>query len=145
MPGHFAPQPVYAPALVAFIGDPGVGFAVAGAGPAVGWFPLGPNEVYWPAVSFNGSGTTVPWFVDPVGTATISGTASAPDALVSNFFLGQGPWTPWQMLAWGGCGVVEDGRPESPLRVTGEEFEFAAGERIRLSAISGAASPLDVL
>jgi energy-coupling factor transport system substrate-specific component len=27
-------------------------------------------------------------------------------ALTSNFFLGQGPWTPWQMLAWGGCGVV---------------------------------------
>src|SRR2546423_7446640 len=23
-------------------------------------------------------------------------------ALVSNFFLGQGPWTPWQMLPWGG-------------------------------------------
>jgi energy-coupling factor transport system substrate-specific component len=27
-------------------------------------------------------------------------------ALVSNFYLGQGIWTPWQMLAWGGCGVV---------------------------------------
>ena len=27
-------------------------------------------------------------------------------ALASNFFLGQGPWTPWQMLAWGACGVV---------------------------------------
>ena len=27
-------------------------------------------------------------------------------ALASNFFLGQGPWTPWQMLAWGGCGVI---------------------------------------
>jgi energy-coupling factor transport system substrate-specific component len=26
-------------------------------------------------------------------------------ALVSNFFLGQGPWTPWQMLGWGGVGV----------------------------------------
>lgn len=25
-------------------------------------------------------------------------------ALVSNFFLGQGPWTPWQMLAWGLAG-----------------------------------------
>lgn len=24
--------------------------------------------------------------------------------LVSNFFLGQGPWTPWQMAAWGICG-----------------------------------------
>jgi energy-coupling factor transport system substrate-specific component len=27
-------------------------------------------------------------------------------ALVSNFYLGQGIWTPWQMLAWGGCGVA---------------------------------------
>jgi energy-coupling factor transport system substrate-specific component len=27
-------------------------------------------------------------------------------ALVSNFFLGQGPWTPWQMLGWGACGVA---------------------------------------
>ncbi|MDY6893684.1 MAG: ECF transporter S component [Chloroflexota bacterium] len=26
-------------------------------------------------------------------------------ALVSNFFLGQGPWTPYQMLAWGLIGV----------------------------------------
>jgi Squalene-hopene cyclase C-terminal domain/Prenyltransferase and squalene oxidase repeat len=26
-------------------------------------------------------------------------------ALVSNFFFGQGPWTPWQMAAWGGVGV----------------------------------------
>jgi energy-coupling factor transport system substrate-specific component len=27
-------------------------------------------------------------------------------ALVSNFVLGQGAWTPWQMLAWGACGAV---------------------------------------
>ena len=27
-------------------------------------------------------------------------------ALVSNFFLGQGLWTPWQMLGWGACGVA---------------------------------------
>jgi energy-coupling factor transport system substrate-specific component len=27
-------------------------------------------------------------------------------ALASNFFLGQGPHTPWQMLAWGGCGFL---------------------------------------
>ncbi len=26
-------------------------------------------------------------------------------ALVSNFFLGQGPWLPWQMFAWGLAGV----------------------------------------
>ena len=27
-------------------------------------------------------------------------------ALASNFFLGQGTYTPWQMLAWGGCGAA---------------------------------------
>jgi energy-coupling factor transport system substrate-specific component len=27
-------------------------------------------------------------------------------ALVSNFFLIQGPWTPWQMALWGLCGAV---------------------------------------
>jgi energy-coupling factor transport system substrate-specific component len=27
-------------------------------------------------------------------------------ALVSNFWFGQGPWTPWQMAGWGMCGVL---------------------------------------
>ena len=27
-------------------------------------------------------------------------------ALVSNLFFGQGPWTPWQMLAWGAVGAA---------------------------------------
>ncbi len=27
-------------------------------------------------------------------------------ALVSNFYFSQGPWTPWQMLAWGLCGLA---------------------------------------
>jgi energy-coupling factor transport system substrate-specific component len=27
-------------------------------------------------------------------------------ALVSNFWFGQGPWTPWQMVGWGMCGVL---------------------------------------
>jgi len=30
----------------------------------------------------------------------------AETALLSNFFLGQGPWTPWQMVAWGLIGVL---------------------------------------
>ena len=43
-------RPVYAPALVAFVGGGGfsVGIAVGGGG-AVGWFPLGPREVYVPS------------------------------------------------------------------------------------------------
>lgn len=45
---------VYAPALVAFIGDVeiGVTLGAADAGP-VGWFPLGPNEAYVPPYSAN--------------------------------------------------------------------------------------------
>jgi hypothetical protein len=41
VPGAMAPSPVYAPALVAFVGVGGVGVAA--------WFPLGPGEVYRPA------------------------------------------------------------------------------------------------
>ncbi len=40
-------------------------------------------------------------------------------ALVSNFFLGQGPWTPWQMFCWGMCGVFA-----SILSLKEEEFRL---------------------
>lgn len=30
----------------------------------------------------------------------------ATTAFVSNIFLGQGPWTPWQMIAWGIIGII---------------------------------------
>jgi energy-coupling factor transport system substrate-specific component len=33
----------------------------------------------------------------------------AVSALVSNFFFGQGPWTPWQMLGWGLAGLIGAG------------------------------------
>jgi Family of unknown function (DUF6600) len=48
-------RPVYAPALVAWVGGPhfvaGIGFAAGGfaAGVNVGWFPLGPREVFVPS------------------------------------------------------------------------------------------------
>jgi len=45
VPGPVAVRPVYAPALVAFVG--GGGFAVGG-GAGVAWFPLAPGEVYVP-------------------------------------------------------------------------------------------------
>jgi Family of unknown function (DUF6600) len=52
VPGTRVPHPLYAPALVAFLGTRGVGVSYAGAsGPAIGWFPLGPGEVYWPSYS----------------------------------------------------------------------------------------------
>jgi len=50
MPGAMVARPVYAPALVAFVGGPrfGVSPAIGGGGVAA-WFPLGPHEPYIPA------------------------------------------------------------------------------------------------
>lgn len=49
VPGSYVARPVYAPALVAWIGNPGWSVTFrSGAAPAVGWFPLAPREVYVP-------------------------------------------------------------------------------------------------
>ena len=49
-PGNYVARPVYAPALVAWVGNPGwnVRFST-GSVPSVGWFPLAPREVYVPS------------------------------------------------------------------------------------------------
>jgi hypothetical protein len=50
VPGTMVARPVYAPALVAFVGGPRAGLSIAiGGGVGVAWFPLGPHEVYRPA------------------------------------------------------------------------------------------------
>ncbi len=48
VPGPMNVRPVYAPALVAFVGGANFSLSVS-AGPAIGWFPLAPREVYRPA------------------------------------------------------------------------------------------------
>ena len=53
-------------------------------------------------------------------------------AFVSNFFLAQGPWTPYQMLAWGACGAV--GALLAPLlrrRLTLAVVAFVLGLRVQ--------------
>jgi hypothetical protein len=47
-PGPVAVRPVYAPALVAFVGGAGFGIGVGVSTGPVGWFPLGPRDVYVP-------------------------------------------------------------------------------------------------
>jgi hypothetical protein len=45
-------------------------------------------------------------------------------ALVSNFWFGQGPWTPWQMMGWGLCGVL--GAALAVVRPRAGRFTLAA-------------------
>jgi hypothetical protein len=47
-PGQYVARPVYAPALVAWFGGPHVSVGINIGGPAVGWVPLAPREIYYP-------------------------------------------------------------------------------------------------
>ena len=49
VPGRPAPRPVYAPALVAFVGGNSWHVSLSIGGGGVAWFPLGPREAYVPA------------------------------------------------------------------------------------------------
>src|SRR6202011_1247673 len=50
IPGPIVARPVYAPALVVFLGGSHFGASLSfGGGGGVGWFPLGPREVYRPS------------------------------------------------------------------------------------------------
>ena len=60
----------------------------------------------------------LPNFKPIYGVIIISGIAfgaqagflvGAISAFASNFLFGQGPWTPWQMLAYGICGLIASG------------------------------------
>jgi hypothetical protein len=47
VPGPLDVEPIYAPALVAFVGGGGFGVDISIGGP-IGWFALGPRDVYFP-------------------------------------------------------------------------------------------------
>jgi hypothetical protein len=65
-PGNFVAAPVYAPALVAWLGDPAAIVTSAVAGAAVGWFPLAPGEAYWPSY------TSDPNYIRAVNTGIVA-------------------------------------------------------------------------
>jgi len=46
-PGGSTVHPLFAPAVVAFLGTPGIGLS-SEDGATVAWFPLAPGETYWP-------------------------------------------------------------------------------------------------
>lgn len=80
----------------------------------------------------------VPWFKPIMGVVMVAGAAFGAEtgflvgslsALISNFFFGQGPWTPWQMMAYGVggllAGAVFHDRPARQRPVVMATFGFA--------------------
>jgi hypothetical protein len=55
LPGPYVALPVYAPALVAFVGGPGFSISVGvGSVGLAAWFPLGPGEPFFPWYHYSG-------------------------------------------------------------------------------------------
>jgi hypothetical protein len=48
VPGNYVARRLYSPAVVAFLGTPGVGLS-SEDGATIAWFPLAPGEAYWPS------------------------------------------------------------------------------------------------
>ena len=69
-PGTIVERPVYAPALVAFVGGNGfdISISIGGSRPAVGWIPLAPHEVFRPAYRVS------PTYVRNVNVTTVNKT-----------------------------------------------------------------------
>ena len=61
--------------------------------------------------------------------------------LASNFFFGQGPWTPWQMAAWGACGVIGAWLAWATSPAMRRRWPGARTGSARASAAAGAAQP----
>jgi hypothetical protein len=79
VPGQYEPHPVYAPALVAFVGGGGFSAAISfGGGAAIGWVPLGPGEVYRP-----------PYHVSETYVQNINKTVIINNTTINNFRPGQ--------------------------------------------------------
>jgi hypothetical protein len=56
VPGPVIVAPVYAPALVAFVGGAGFGISIGiGGGAFAGWFPLGPRDPFFPWYHYGGN------------------------------------------------------------------------------------------
>ena len=134
VPGDFAPQPVFAPALVAFVGDSGSGYwDAADVGPAVGWFPLGPGEVYWPSYTRNRDyirninianvGRSV---IDPITSAAAGrGTADPPPQVRDQHFTNRNATTVVPARIFANAGSVAPAARQIPRPVVQQAVQQA--------------------
>ncbi len=95
VPGVYAPHPVYAPALVAFVGGGGFSASISfggghRGGDAIGWVPLAPGEGYRP-----------PYRVSQTYIQNINKTVIVNKTVINNY--GPGPHGPGQR-GFGGNG-----------------------------------------
>jgi hypothetical protein len=113
VPGDLVAQPAYAPAVVAFLGTPGVGLS-SSDGPAVGWFPLAPGEAYWPSYSRDLSYVRKMNFgnIDDIGKIRMQADGEPPLEVFNGNFANR------QYASVVARSVFLNGRPVAPVLVT---------------------------
>ena len=90
----------------------------------------------------------IPHFTPMTGLIMITGLALGAEsgfivgslgAFVSNFFVGQGPWTPWQMFAYGLAGLLFGimGQKRGPSEETRGRDGLLSGDRPLFAAVVG--------
>lgn len=125
VPGPRHVRPVYAPALVGWVGGEPASGRLAALGPRVGWFPLGPRELYVPAAAVSAA------YVRNVNLTNTTGLSGAD---ITNGYQNKPA----------GIGYVH--RTPGAVTAVPEEV-FSSGGRVstnfvRLSAATLAAAPL---
>lgn len=125
-PGVVVEQgPVYAPALVAFVGGPGWGVAVGGGGgAAVAWVALGPGEPYRPAYAAS------PAYVERVNVMTVTRVTN-----VTNITTYRNAGAPGAVAAMSQTGLAS-GRPVAQATVPVSRTQLMA------APVAGGAPPV---
>jgi hypothetical protein len=120
VPGPVDVEPVYAPALVAFVGGSGfsVGFSIGGP---IGWFALGPRDVYFPGYHCGRS------YFDRVN---YGGSRFIDRSLVNNYY---GNWSSGR-LNYAQINYTNRTAPRALAAMTGSAF--VAGRSVRSSSIA---------
>jgi hypothetical protein len=132
VPGAIGPRPVYAPALVAFVGGADFGFTIA-SGPGIAWYPLGPGEVWRPSFyaspryvrSVNRYLVTDSRFYNTGPNRFMHRSDAVTAARIDDFHRGRAVQQRWSRLSPSDVARVQSVAPPMPIR------EARRGERPR--------------
>lgn len=140
IPGRPVGRPVYAPALVAFVGGPrfGVGIGIGGGGVmgSVAWFPLGPQEVYRPVYAAS------PVYVRNVNVTNVTNVTNITNVNVTNVrYVNQSAATQVpQNVFTGGRPVAAVAAPVTPQQMANAQISHGALVAPQRESVLGASA-----
>jgi hypothetical protein len=135
VPGPRHVRAVYAPALVGWVGSPGLNVSISvGGGRGVGWFPLGPREVYVPARRYSSR------YVERVN---VSNTVIVNRTSITNVYDNRGPSQTYRnRTVPGAVTAVSRTTFTSAQRVGGRRIRVDERENARTTAIAPHIEPV---